>query len=54
MSVAAAAAAAAASQLKYDGAECVLMSSQELLAKVTDPDKMNPADVKPLGDTSVC
>lgn len=37
--------------LKYDGAECVLMSSQELLAKVTDPDKMNPADVKPLGDT---
>ncbi|CDI77882.1 10 kDa chaperonin, putative [Eimeria acervulina] len=37
--------------LKYDGADCVLLSSEELLAKVADPEALQPSDVQPLGDT---
>ncbi|XP_026194436.1 20 kDa chaperonin, chloroplastic [Cyclospora cayetanensis] len=37
--------------LKYDGAECVLLSAEELLAKVLNPNTWQAADIKPLGDT---
>ncbi|OEH80275.1 hypothetical protein cyc_01144 [Cyclospora cayetanensis] len=38
-------------RLKYDGAECVLLSAEELLAKVLNPNTWQAADIKPLGDT---
>ncbi|CDJ40497.1 10 kDa chaperonin, putative [Eimeria tenella] len=37
--------------LKYDGSDCVLLSGEELLAKVSQPQVLQPSDVQPLADT---